>query len=257
MNKREASTIAPTVVANDLTLSDLFAVLRSGARDFAIYPLYGLFFSAFYAVGGALLFFGLVRLGLGWWMIPAMVGFPIIAPFIAVGMYEVSRRREVGLPLNWSAVLGALRGKGDDQLILMGGIVFVAFSFWMILAHGIFAIFMGETEISQTGSALIQSSEAISMLLVGSVIGGFFALALFAITVMTLPMLVDKDVDFISAIIVSLATMRANRGVMLAWALLIALILFVAMLPLFLGLLIALPVLGHASWHLYRRVVGS
>lgn len=257
MNKREVSTVAPTVVANDLTLSDLFAVLRAGARDFAMHPLYGLFFSAFYAVGGALLFLGLVRLGQGWWMIPAMAGFPIIAPFIAVGMYEVSRRREAGLPLSWSAVLGALRGKGDDQLILMGGIVFVAFSFWMVLAHGIFAIFMGESGVSLTGFALSQSLEAISMLLVGSVIGGFFALGLFAITVIALPMLVDKEVDFISAIIVSLATMRANRGVMLAWALLIALILLVAMLPLFLGLLIALPVLGHASWHLYRRVVDS
>lgn len=257
MNKPEASTIASTVVANDLTLSDLCAALRAGARDFAIHPLYGLFFSAFYAVGGALLFLGLVRLGQGWWMIPAMAGFPIIAPFVAVGMYEVSRRREAGLPLRWSAVLGALRGKGDDQLILMGGIIFVAFSFWMILAHGIFAIFMGESGIGPTGFELRLSLDVISMLLVGSAIGGFFALALFAITVMTLPMLVDKEVDFISAIIVSLATMRANRGVMLAWALLNALILFVAMLPLFLGLLIALPVLGHASWHLYRRVVGS
>ncbi|OZA92303.1 MAG: hypothetical protein B7X57_08505 [Erythrobacter sp. 34-65-8] len=94
------------------------------------------------------------------------------------------------------------------------------------------------------------------MLAVGSVLGGLMALAFYAITVMSLPMLVDREVDFLTAIIVSLATMRSNGTIMLVWAIVIAATLFVAMVPLFLGLLVALPVLGHATWHLYRRVVG-
>jgi uncharacterized membrane protein len=93
------------------------------------------------------------------------------------------------------------------------------------------------------------------MLAVGSVVGAIMALAFYAITVISLPMLVDREVDFLTAIIVSLATVRSNGAVMIGWAAIVAVILFAAMLPLFLGLFVALPVLGHATWHLYRRAV--
>jgi uncharacterized membrane protein len=95
------------------------------------------------------------------------------------------------------------------------------------------------------------------MLVFGSIVGALIALVFYSITVISLPLLVDRDVDFISAIIVSLATMRSNAMVMLAWAAFIAVALFLALLPMFLGLFIVLPVLGHATWHLYGRVVGK
>ena len=137
----------------------------------------------------------------------------------------------------------------------MGVIVFVAFGFWLMLAHGIFAIFLAESGIGGESLELFRTGAGIMMLLVGGVVGALMALAFYSITVVSLPMLVDRDVDFITAIIVSLATMRSNTLVMLIWAILIAASLFVAMLPLFLGLLVVLPVLGHATWHLYRRAV--
>lgn len=249
------SAIAPVTLAQNLTAKDIRDALKAGWRDFASYPIYGLFFAAFYVAGGLGLVYGLSSMGQGWWLIPIMAGFPLLAPFSAVGLYEVSRRREASLPLNWRGVLGALGGKGDEQLILMGAIVFVAFSFWMILAHGIFAIFLGESGIGGVSGALFLSPDAIMMLLVGSVVGGIFALGLFAITVISLPMLVDQEVDFITAIIVSLGVVRSNKRVMLGWALLVAVTLSLTMLPLFAGLFIALPVLGHATWHLYRRAV--
>lgn len=249
------SAVAPAILAQNLTAKDIRDVLVAGWRDFAAYPVYGLFFAAFYVAGGLGLVYGLSSIGQGWWLIPIMAGFPLLAPFSAVGLYEVSRRREAGLPLNWRGVLGALGGKGDEQLILMGAIVFVAFSFWMILAHGIFAIFLGESGIGGETGPLLLSTDAMMMLLVGSAVGGIFALGLFAITVVSLPMLVDQEVDFITAIIVSLGVVRTNKRVMLGWALLVAITLSLAMLPLFAGLFIALPVLGHATWHLYRRAV--
>lgn len=249
--------IAPYAVANNLTFADLRAALVAGWRDFAAYPAFGLFFAAFYAVGGAALIYGLVRLGEGAWSIPVIAGFPIIAPFAAVGLYEVSRRRQAGLPIDWRSILWALRGRGDDQVLMVAGIVFVAFSFWMILAHGIFAIFMAESGIGAETMALFTTVSAISMLLVGSLVGAIFAFALYAITVISLPMLCDRDVDFITAIIVSLGTIRSNRAVMTGWAAIIAAALFVAMLPAFLGLFVVLPVLGHATWHLYGRAVGG
>jgi uncharacterized membrane protein len=126
------SPIAPYTVANNLTFGDLRAALAAGWRDFIARPAFGLFFAAIYAVGGAALVYGLVKLGEGAWSIPVIAGFPIIAPFAAVGLYEVSRRRQAGLPINWRSILWALRGRGDDQVMMVAGIVFVAFSFWMI-----------------------------------------------------------------------------------------------------------------------------
>ena len=249
------SAISPVTLTQNLTARDVRDALKAGWQDFLAYPVYGIFFAAFYVAGGLGLVYGLSSMGQGWWLIPIMAGFPLLAPFSAVGLYEVSRRREAGLPLGWRGVLGALGGKGDEQLILMGAIVFVAFSFWMILAHGIFAIFLGESGIGGETGALLLSPDAVIMLLVGSVVGGIFALGLFAITVISLPMLVDQEVDFITAIIVSLGVVRSNKRVMLGWALLVGVTLSLAMLPLFAGLFIALPVLGHATWHLYRRAV--
>jgi len=247
--------ITPATVASDLTVHDLRAALAAGWGDFRTYPIFGLFFAAIFAMTGIFLFYALFVRGEAFWLVPAAAGFPLLAPFVAVGLYEVSRRREAGMPISWRAVLGALRGHGDEQIISMGVILFVAFGFWLMVAHGIFAIFLSESGVGSE-AALLRTSTGLVMLLAGGIVGGLMALAFYAITVVSLPMLVDRKIDFISAIIVSLATTRSNKSVLLAWAVMIAIALFLAMLPLFLGLFVVLPVLGHATWHLYRRVVG-
>jgi uncharacterized membrane protein len=255
MSMGEQAPIIPSAVASDLNLSDLRAALAAGWRDFRAYPLFGLFFGAIYVAAGLFLYFALFTRGEIGWLVPAAAGFPILAPFVAVGLYEVSRRRETGRSMSWRAVLGALRGRGDDQILSMGVIVFVAFGFWLMVAHGIVAIFMAESGIGSESLEMFRTGSGLMMLVVGSIVGALMALAFYSITVVSLPMLVDRDVDFITAIIVSLATVRSNKFVLLAWAVMIAVSLFVAMIPLFLGLLVVLPVLGHATWHLYRRSV--
>jgi uncharacterized membrane protein len=250
--------VAPVMVASDLTADDLRAALKAGWRDFTAKPLFGLFFSGFYVAGAVALYIVLFTMDAGGWYLPVAAGFPLLAPFAAVGLYEVSRRREEGLPISWGAVLGALRGRDDDgQLLMISILIFVIFSFWMILAHGIFAIFLGESGIGAETAGLFGSIEAILMMAVGGLVGAMVALGLYAIMVTSLPMLLDRDVDFITAIIVSLGVVRSNRTTMMLWAATIAIALFVAMIPAFLGLFIVLPVLGHASWHLYRRAVGT
>lgn len=257
MSMTEQVPVAPATVASDLTLGDLRGALAAGWRDFAANPMFGLFFASIYVVMGVLLYQGLMIRGAAAWLLPIVAGFPLFAPFAAVGLYEVSRRRQIGLALGWRPVLGALRGRGDDQLLMMGGLVFVAFSFWMGIAHGIFAIFLANSGIGMESLEMLRSGSGLMMLLVGGGVGALMALALYSVTVISLPMLVDRDVDFITAIIVSLATVRSNGVVMVVWAGVIAVSLFVAMLPFFLGLFLVLPVLGHATWHLYRRAVGS
>lgn len=246
---------APVTVATDLALTDLWAALAAGWRDFAARPLYGLFFAGIYVVAGLMLYYALFTQDKPGLLIAATAGFPLVAPFVAVGLYEVSRRRETGLPISWGPVLGALRGHGDEQLFSMGGLVFIAFSFWLAVAHGIFAVFMAEAGVG-AGSLLaqLQTPAGLAMLAVGSAVGGAMALAFYALMVISLPMLVDRQVDFITAMIVSIKAVRGNLPVMLAWAVLIAVALAMALLPMFLGLLVVLPVLAHATWHLYRRV---
>lgn len=247
--------IAPATVVSDLALGDLRAALGKGWADFKAFPAFGLFFAAFYVAAGLMLYFLLVGQGEYLWIISLTAGFPLFAPFTAVGLYEVSRRREAGLPITWRAVLGAMRGHGDEQIISMGMVLFVAFGFWLGIAHGVYAIFMSGSQIDPHSIAAFTTGAGLAMMLVGGSVGALMALGFYAITVVSLPMLVDREVDFITAIIVSLAVIRSNTAVLLAWAVLIAVALFAAMLPLFLGLLMVLPVLGHATWHLYRRAV--
>jgi uncharacterized membrane protein len=105
--------VAPFTVARDLELADLRAALVAGWRDFVAFPLFGLFFGGIYVAAGLLIWFVLFRGGEVAWLVPAAAGFPLLAPFVAVGLYEVSRRRETGLPMRWGVILGALRGRGD------------------------------------------------------------------------------------------------------------------------------------------------
>lgn len=257
MTMYETADYAPANVSRDLGWQDLRAALAAGWNDFKAMPAYGLFFALFYMLGGIALYFGMITHGQLFWFIAVAAGFPILAPFAAIGIYEVSRRREAGLPVDWSGVLGALRGKGNGQLSMMAITVLIVFGFWVILAFGIFAIFFAKSGIGEETLNLLLSGQGFAMLAVGSVVGGLIALALFSITVVSLPMLLDRNVDFVTAIITSLEVVRQNRAIMLQWAVLIAVLLFLAMLPAFVGLLIALPVLGHATWHLYRRALPS
>lgn len=257
MGAANQAQIAPVTVAKNLGWADLRAALASGWGDFRACPAFGLFFAGVYVAAGLFLYFALFNRGEVAWLVPAAAGFPLLAPFVAVGLYEVSRRREAGLPMTWAAILGALRGRGDEQIVSMGAIVFVAFGFWLMIAHGIFAVFLAGSGIGTESLALFSTTAGLMMLVVGGIVGAVLAWAFYAVTVVSLPMLVDREVDFMTAIIVSLAVVRSNTLTMLIWAALIAAALFAAMLPLFLGLLVALPVLGHATWHLYRRAVSD
>lgn len=257
METTGAARQVPVAIATDLTVGDLRSALMAGWRDFLARPLFGLFFGGIFTLTGMFLYVALFAWGQPSWLVPVTAGFPLLAPFTAVGLYEVSRRREAGLPVGWSPVLGALRGHGDEQLLTMGGLLFVGFSFWLMVAHGIFAIFMAESGVGAESMALFGTQTGIAMLAVGGAAGGLMALAFYSLTVISLPMLVDRPIDFMTAMITSLRVMKANLPVMLAWAALVAVTLSLALLPLFLGLLVALPVLGHATWHLYRRAVAA
>ncbi len=239
-----------------LHFADLWAALRAGARDFGKAPQFGLFFSAVYVLGG----FFLIWLGAGHvsWTLATSLGFPLIAPFAAAGLYEVSRRMEQDQPLRWTEVLAIVWQERTRQLPWLGAIIVIYFLFWTFLAHMVFALFMGlstMTNVSQSWDVFF-TANGLTMIGVELAIGAVLAFLLFSLTVVSLPLVLDREVDFVTAMLISLATVRENLLVMLLWAFIIAALTLVALLPWFLGLMVVLPVLGHATWHLYRRAIG-
>lgn len=245
----------PEVLRVDV--SDLAAALGAGWRDFRAAPLYGLFFAGVYVLGGWLMVWAMTAKGQLWWTLVAGAGFPILGPFIACGFYEVSRRLEAGEPLRPRQVLGVIFRQKDRQIPSMAAVVVVFFLFWNFLAHMIFALFLGHATMTNVTSSLavFLTPEGMAMLAVGTAVGAVFATLLYALTVVSLPLLLDREVDFITAMITSFTLVRESPVVMLGWGGFIAATLFLAMLPWFLGLFVALPLFGHASWHLYRRAI--
>ena len=239
----------------EISPADLTACLKAGWSDFKRAPIFGISFSAFYVLGGLVMLGIVAAAAAEWWFIPIAVGFPILAPFAATGLYEVSRRLEHGQATDIGGIISVVFQQKDRQIPSMAMAIMMAFMFWVFIAHTTFAIFFGLQPIGQSTMAMLLSPNGLMMLAVGSVIGGVMAAMFFALTVVSLPLLLDREIDFITAMITSFGCCTRNPVTMAIWAAMIAGALFLAMLPLFLGLFVALPVFGHASWHLYRRLL--
>ncbi|WP_116130858.1 DUF2189 domain-containing protein [Tropicimonas sp. IMCC34043] len=238
-----------------LDFSDLKYALSMGWQDYRAAPGIGLVFSAVYVLGGLFLMF--ISGGFVFQTIILALGFPILAPFAAVGLYETSRRLEANKPLDLYSIFGVVWREKDRQIPWVGAIIVIYFLFYTFLAHMVFALFMGlsvMTNVSSSFDAFL-TTNGLTMIAIELVVGAVLGFVLFALTVFSLPLLVDKEIDFMTAMLLSFEAVRQNFLVMLVWAGLIAVLVVAAMIPAFLGLLVVLPVLGHATWHLYRRAL--
>ena len=246
---------SPKPVISQLTVSEIMASLKAGLWDFRKAPQFGLFFSSFYVVTGLVIWW--IGGGTFLWTLAFALGFPLVAPFAAVGLYEVSHRIEAGDRLSWPEILGVVWRQRSGQLPWVGVVLALIFLFWSFFAHMTFALFFGVSTMTNihTSWEVFLTPNGLTMMAVQAVVGAGVAFLTFGLTAVSLPLLVDKEFDFVTAMLISLSAVSQNKFAMGLWALIVAVALFLAMLPAFLGLFVALPVLGHATWHIYRRVL--
>ena len=253
-----ADAIRARPAVRKIGLADLKDALRRGLADFSAMPSHAVFLCLIYPIVGLLL----ARLTLGYDILPLLFplasGFALIGPFAAIGLYEMSRRREQGGGVAWPDAFGVIRSRSFGAIVVLGLLLVAIFLIWLITAETIYEVTLGPEPPASIGSFardVFTTGAGWTMIVVGVGVGFLFALLVLVISVVSFPLLLDRDVGLGAAISTSVRTVIVNPGPMAIWGLIVAAGLVIGSIPLFLGLIIVMPVLGHATWHLYRRVV--
>jgi uncharacterized membrane protein len=238
--------------------ADLLDALREGFEDFGAYRTDVIFLCLLYPIVGLVM----SRMILGYGEVPLVFplasGFALIAPFFAVGLYEMSRRREAGRSNGWADAFGIARSPALGSIMALGMLLLALFVLWMGAAHIIWLLTLGPEpprNLIDFANEVVSTPAGWTMAIAGIAVGFAFALAVLVLSVVSFPLLIDRDVGVGTAIATSWRVVEANPGPMALWGLIIAGLLVVGSIPLLLGLAIVFPVLGHATWHLYRKVL--
>jgi uncharacterized membrane protein len=252
----ESGTELPVV--REIGFSDLKLALEKGFDDFRAMPTHAIFLCLIYPVVGLLL--GSIMLGLELipLLYPIVSGFALIGPFAAIGLYELSRRREQGLDTSWQHAFDVLRSPSLGAILVVGLLLLILLGAWVGIAHLLYTATFGieqPTSVAAFLGSVLGTREGTRLIVLGNLIGLAFALVAFLVSALSFPLLLDRHVSPAVAIATSFRAVLVNPRVMTAWALIVAAALAIGSLPALLGLAVVVPVLGHATWHLYRLVV--
>jgi uncharacterized membrane protein len=251
----DADQALPTV--RKIGMTDLKDALAKGVEDFRAIPTHVIFLSLIYPVG-ALIVAQLTLNDLVHLFFPLAAGFALIGPVAALGLYELSRRRELGLPLWWTHVFDVRHSRSIGGILMLGVLLIVIFLLWVAVAQEIYIATFGNSPPGSIPNFLRQvftTPEGWTLIVVGNGVGFLFAVVVLMIGVVSFPLLLDRNVGAGVAILTSVRVVLRNPLTMAMWGLIIAGLLLIGSLPLFIGLAVVMPVLGHSSWHLYRKVV--
>lgn len=238
--------------------ADLMDALAKGLQDFASMPSHAVFLCVAYPLAGLVL----AGLTLGYEIVPLLyplaAGFALIGPFAALGLYELSRRREAGVEVSASDAFEVVRSPSIGAIVALGVLLTLIFLIWVATANAIYVAYFGyeaPKSIGQFAHDVLFTEAGWKLIVVGNAVGFVFAVIVLMISAVSFPMLLDRDVGAAGAFLTSIRAVVANPMTMALWGLIVAGLLFLGTLPLFLGLPVVLPLLGHATWHLYRKVV--
>ena len=245
-------------VVRKITPADLKEALAKGFDDFWAMPSHLVFLGLIYPVVGvclAALTFSNNALPL---LYPLASGFALIGPFAGIGLYEISRRRELGMSTSWQDAFNVLKSPSIPSIVALGVLLLAIFLVWLTTARLLYQSIFGyaiPTSYSDLINQVLTTSEGMRLIVLGNILGFIFAVAVLSISVISFPLLLDRDVGAAVAVYTSVKAVAMNPLTMALWGLIVAAALLVGSIPLFVGLAIVMPVLGHATWHLYRRVV--
>jgi uncharacterized membrane protein len=253
----QARTAAPPSIRR-IGLADLRDALAKGASDFGAFRTDVIFIVILYPVIGLALTRVVLDENVLPMLFPLASGFALVGPVAAVGLYEMSRRRERGEPASWASAFAVMRSPAFGAILVLGLLLLAIFAVWMLAAYVIYNVTLGpEPPLSMTAFArdVLATGAGWTMIALGIGVGFLFAVLALSMSVVSFPMMLDRRVPLRLALATSFRTVRANPGTMAAWGLIVASGLVLGSLPMFLGLIFVLPVLGHATWHLYRKAV--
>ena len=255
---RPAAAAPPRI--RRIEFSDLWAALREGLHDLGVARSDVVFLAVFYPLAGLVLAAVTLNLDLLPLLLPLVSGFAILGPIAAVGLYEVSRRIEDGQEVNWATPFQVLRSPAFSSILGLGAVLALIFFVWLAVAWGIYAATLGPAPPASIGAFLrdvFTTGPGWALIVIGMGVGFLFAAFTFAIGVISFPLLLDRDVGMGAAMRASLQAVADNPAPMAVWGLIIAAALVLGSIPALAGLILVMPVLGHASWRLYRKVVAD
>lgn len=241
-----------------ISLRDIRDSLRLGLEDFKARPSHYVFIGLIYPIVGVFLAQWSRGSGAIQLVYPLISGFALLGPFAAIGLYEISRRRELGMNSSWHHALDVRHSPALPSIAAVGTMLVALFLVWLFTAQTIFTAQFGDQAPASAGSFLhevLTTQRGWRLILLGNLAGLGFAIVVLATTVIAFPLLLDRDVGAVAAIETSARAVAVNPLPMAAWGLVVAGLLVVGSLPLFAGLAVVMPILGHATWHLYRRTI--